>query len=333
MKYKIINNPETIDKDAWDEFVASHPKGNPFQAHDIYTFFDKIKQYKSIIISCEDENKQIVGILQGIIQKEKGLKSYFSKRCIVWGGPLVLNDDLYIAEIMIKEFVKIISKKAIYAEFRNLFDTSRYREILSKYDFEFQEHLNYIVNIDNETNIRQRISSSKRRQLKKGLNSGVQIIEAESEKQIEEFHSILKNLYYTKVKKPLPPMDFFINFYKTDLGKYLLLKYDDAIIGGIMCIIYKNTIYEWFIAGKDIEYKNLYPSVLSTWAPIQYALNHNLQYFDFMGAGKPDKNYGVREFKSKFGGQLVDYGRYMRINKKFLYQLGKLGMKILSIIK
>jgi serine/alanine adding enzyme len=31
--------------------------------------------------------------------------------------------------------------------------------------------------------------------------------------------------------------------------------------------------------------------------------------FDFGGAGRPDEPYGPREFKSKFGGELVDYGR------------------------
>jgi len=48
-----------------------------------------------------------------------------------------------------------------------------------------------------------------------------------------------------------------------------------------------------------------------------------------MGAGKPDEDYGVREFKSKFGGELVNYGRFIRINNPFYYKLGELGLKIL----
>jgi serine/alanine adding enzyme len=30
---------------------------------------------------------------------------------------------------------------------------------------------------------------------------------------------------------------------------------------------------------------------------------------DFGGAGRPDEPYGVRDFKAKYGGQLVDFGR------------------------
>ena len=42
-----------------------------------------------------------------------------------------------------------------------------------------------------------------------------------------------------------------------------------------------------------------------------------------MGAGNPNKNYGVRDFKSRFGGQLVEYGRFMYIADNMLYRLGK----------
>ena len=34
------------------------------------------------------------------------------------------------------------------------------------------------------------------------------------------------------------------------------------------------------------------------------------QIFDFDGAGKPDIPYCVRDYKKKFGGKLVNYGRY-----------------------
>jgi len=80
----------------------------------------------------------------------------------------------------------------------------------------------------------------------------------------------------------------------------------------------------------DLQYKDLFPSVLATWAPIQYACQNGLKYFDFMGAGRPDTDYGVREFKSKFGGKQVSYGRYLRINKPMLYQIGKSGIHLLK---
>ena len=118
------------------------------------------------------------------------------------------------------------------------------------------------------------------------------------------------------------------------IGKYLLVEYSNDIIGGIVCSITREkAIYELYVCGLDGKYKDVYPSVLATWAAIDYALKYGLEYFDFMGAGKPDRDYGVREFKSKFGGKLVKYGRFERINNKPLYIVGKLGLKILGALK
>ena len=66
---------------------------------------------------------------------------------------------------------------------------------------------------------------------------------------------------------------------------------------------------------------------------IDYATKNNFQMFDFLGAGSPNKNYGVREFKSKFGGELLNHGRFIRINKKYLYKIEYLiySRKFLSL--
>ena len=49
-----------------------------------------------------------------------------------------------------------------------------------------------------------------------------------------------------------------------------------------------------------------------------------------MGAGVPDKPYGVRDFKMEFGGEVVEYGRYLHIRKPLLYKIGKWGVRILK---
>ena len=49
-----------------------------------------------------------------------------------------------------------------------------------------------------------------------------------------------------------------------------------------------------------------------------------------MGAGKPDEAYGVRDFKARFGGEQVEHGRFLYINKPLLYRVGKFGVKLLK---
>jgi len=128
-------------------------------------------------------------------------------------------------------------------------------------------------------------------------------------------------------------LEIFKDFYlKPDLGKYFLIVYKNEIVGGIMCPIFENNIiYEWYIAHNN-EIPNIYPGVLATYAPIEFSYKNQLSMFDFLGAGKPTESYGVRDFKMKFGGELVEYGRYLRVNKKIRYFLGVITHKIVSSI-
>jgi hypothetical protein len=215
-----------------------------------------------------------------------------------------------------------------------LFDLSEYKEIFEKNGFKYKEHLNFIVNIESTEENFRKLNDNRQRQVKKSHKSGTEIINPEDIIEVTQFYLILKKLYKERVKKPLPDFSFFESFFnKADLGKYFLVKFEDKVIGGIMCPIFKDKIYEWYVCGLDTEYKNQAPSVLATWAAIEYATKNGLKYFDFMGAGSPDSDYGVREFKSKFGGELVEYGRFLRINYKMLYGLGKLGLKVLGFLK
>ena len=89
-------------------------------------------------------------------------------------------------------------------------------------------------------------------------------------------------------------------------------------------------MYEWFVCGLDGKFKNIFPSTLATWAAIEYAAANGFKYFDMMGAGKPDEGYGVRDFKSKFGGTLVENGRFIAVNNLPLYRIGELYIKFIK---
>ena len=55
--------------------------------------------------------------------------------------------------------------------------------------------------------------------------------------------------------------------------------------------------------------------------------------FDFGGAGRPDERYGVREFKAKFGGQQVNYGRFVCVHHPFTLRLTRIGYEIVRRLR
>jgi lipid II:glycine glycyltransferase (peptidoglycan interpeptide bridge formation enzyme) len=175
------------------------------------------------------------------------------------------------------------------------------------------------------------MSEQRQRQVKKALKNGVVIAEPQSEQEVCDWYQILRQLYRQKVRTPLWSEAFFLQFYRNGVGKYLLVKYNGKVIGGMMCpILQGKAVYEWYVCGLDEDYRELYPSVVATHTAIEYAKQNAIPLFDFMGAGEPDIPYGVRDFKMEFGGELVEYGRFLCVRKPLLYAIGKLGVEWLK---
>jgi len=328
---QITANIEEINLSRVEQFVNRHPHGNFFQSTKAYQFFKAVDNYEPLFIVVLDGDEITGSLLAVLIKESGGLRGYLSRRCIVWGGPLVKNGNSEIWVGLLNMLERLLSGRAIYTEFRNFKDLSDHKALFEKAGYRFNEHLNYIVSIPSQDKIRAGLSKSKKRQINKSLKNGAVIGPAEHIDQVKSFYGILETLYREKVKKPLPAFYFFSRFFQDKtLGNFLIVQLKGRVVGGIMCPVYKDTIYEWFVCGMDGKIKDIYPSVLATWAPIKYAADNELKYFDFMGAGKPDQDYGVREFKSKFGGDLVNFGRFVRVNQKLNYQVGKLGLEILK---
>ena len=299
----------------------------------------------------DSSTDRLVGIIVGYITREKNpLKQFFTARAIIPGGPLLdddISDEALSALLSAVKNLPILNPSLkgrtldttkqspfpsgragvglpIYIETRNFHDYSKWKSVFETNGFAYQPHYDIHVHC----NAAHQMSEQRIRQVKKALKNGATICEAQSEQEIRDWYRILSQLYRTKVRTPLFSEEFFMQFYREGVGKYLLVKHQGKVIGGMMCpILDGKAIYEWFVCGLDEEYREQYPSVMATYAAIEYAKQNGLPLFDFMGAGKPDISYGVRDFKMEFGGELVEHGRFLCVRKPLLYWIGKLGVK------
>jgi len=328
----------------WEHFIASHPNGSVLQSWFSYRLFEMTENFNPVFISCQNSENHLIGILLGVLIKEKSfLKKHFSSRVVVYGGPLI-NEDYpdkpQIFQALIKNLIELVKRKSIFIQFRASYDLSTYSEIFKNYRFKWVPRLNLLIDTSDRLNYSAGLSASKRRQIRKSLSNGAKIIEPSTINQVKSFYKILYTLYKEKVRKPLPDWSFFESFYHLiqtqNKGKFFLIEYQNKIIGGIMSpYMPEKSLFEWYVCGLDNEFrdKGVFPSVLATWAAIDHAGKSGCRIFDFMGVGKPDEPYGVRDFKMKFGGRQVNYGRYIRINNQFLYAFAELGYNFLTWIK
>ena len=326
---------------AWQKLVDESPYATWFQTQEAYQFYAANKQEMTPFACGVEREGELRAVCVGYITREKSsFKQYFTRRAIIIGGPLIADsankedvarmlNTIRQPEVLItvSTFSPTWRNLPIYIETRNFHDYSRLKEIFNACGFSYQPHLNIQVTCD----ATHTMSEQRRRQVKKAISNGVTICEAQSEQEIRDWYQILAKLYREKVRTPLFSEEFFLQFYRNGVGKYLLVKHEGKIIGGMMCpILEGKAIYEWYVCGLDEKYKDLYPSVMATNAVIEYAKANGLPLFDFMGAGKPNEPYGVRDFKMEFGGELVEHGRFLCVRKPLLYWIGKIGVSLLK---
>lgn len=329
---KILINDD-IPAGLWSSFLSGNQFASPFQSHDFYSLINATAGLSAVAIAVSD-GVQIFALAVLTLQEERGVAGFFSRRAIIYGGPLADTGFPEAVTLLLTQIPASIKGKAIYAETRNLNDYSCFSEIFTLHGWDFVPYVNFLVPTGNVDQMIRNVSSSRLRQIRKAVSTGVSWKEAESLEDVREFFEILEELYRKKIKKPLMPWEFFREAFERKFGVFLKVVFRDKIIGGIMCpVLEKRAVYEFYVCGLDAEYKEQYPSVMATWAGMEYAGRNAIPVFDFMGAGKSGEGYGVRDFKERFGGELVKYGRFRKIINPVLFRAGVLGLKIRAGLK
>lgn len=329
---KIIDKISEISLDQWSSLLEESVYKSYFQTKECYDFYESLSFFKPFIVGVTEGNN-LTGLVVGYIQKDGGrLKQYLSRRAIINGGPLLAeNISNEALGKLLKGVLKKLKGKAIYVESRNFSDYSKYKDVFLCCGFNYNEHLNFHIDTTTEELVEKNLGKSRKRDIKVSFRDGASVVENPTIENVREFHNILEELYKSKVKTPSYPWEFFDNLYHTNSSKFLLVRYQNKIIGGTCCVCLKgHAVYEWFACGEDGVYKNIYPSTIATYAGIKFASQNGYRLFDMMGAGKPQEGYGVRDFKAKFGGVLVEDGRFLHVLNPILFAIGKIGVNIMK---
>lgn len=322
-----------VDRIDWDGLVKASSVATWFQTKEAYDFFGSLPFLEVFGYGVEEQGS-LKGVAVGYIQKDGGkVKQFFSRRAIITGGPLlddnISEEDLTLLLDTLKARLK---RKAIYIETRNFNDYSPWRPVFERCGFDYEPHYDIWVDTSSMEVINEKLGKSRKRDIRVSMRDGASVVTQPTIEQVRDYYVILNDLYKNKVKTPLFPIEFFEKLFHLKSSAFLLVQYDGKIVGGTVCVgLGGAVLYEMYACGRDGVHKNIFPSELATYAGIQCAAEHGMMRFDMMGAGKPnDGGYGVRDFKLKFGGELVEFGRNMHVCNRLLFGIGKLGVKIMK---
>ena len=178
--------------------------------------------------------------------------------------------------------------------------------------------------------VEQDFSNSRRRQVRHATKNGAEAMIAQTGAEIREFALMLKRNYLSKIRKHFPAIDFFQQIQQSNVAldeqawqrfKIFIVKYQQKIIGGCVCIYSGDTAYLWFSGGMNKTHLRQYPSVLAVWKALSDAKASGFSNLEFMDVGTPFRKHGYRNFVLRFGGEQISTRRWFKFRWPWLNKL------------
>ena len=333
-----IHTYSDIDRTAWSAFVKAHPLGTVFHTPEMYDVNCVSNKQIPLVIAAIDDNGRMVGLLSAVIMwNGNAITKMITARSIIMGGILAENNDAEIVQALLQEYRQQLPWWVIYSEIRPVYDVN---ELMSERIKELKRwkrkgHYNLVLNLEkSEEELWEGMHKERRRNVNQAIKAGLTFRELESEEDIREVVRLIEQTYQRK-HVPISYLSIFDEVQRVmhDYAHFFGCFTDEGqMIAGQIRLCYRDLVYAWF-AGSDEAYFKLRPNDFTMWNVIRWAHNQGYKEFDFGGGGEPGVEYGVRDYKLKYGCEMYDYGRYTLAHRPFTLRLGTFAYKMYHKLK
>jgi CelD/BcsL family acetyltransferase involved in cellulose biosynthesis len=325
MSMKVVRQ---LDYPTWRGAIDRHPQGNIFHTPEMFEIFARTKGYQPQLWAVVDGDEVLALMMPVQITLMSGLARFFTTRSVVHGGLFWPGEQVHQQALMLLlRTYTSEAKGALFTELRHQTDSSALQPILAAERFTLEEHCNYLVNLALSTGqIWEKISKSTRKKIARVQQNQQLIVEELQHKELlPVWYSLIQKTFRT-VRVPLADYSLFDAAFDLlqphGMIQFLLGRAGEQYVAASAALLYKETIYGWY-RGFDRDFGYLLPNDVMVWRLLKWGAEHGYRQFDFGGAGKPGEPYGPREFKAKFGGELVVYNRNTYVHAPIRLKLAK----------
>lgn len=325
---------DRIDERPWRAFVDAQPDGNIFHTPEMSRVFARAEHHRTVALAATDASGIPVALLTPVEVTLIGgpLRSWTS-RAVAYGGLLCSGDAVGRdgARQLLANYRRLIGRRPLFTELRHLSDASRFRDILEGDGFVHEDHLNFLIDLDrSEESLWGGLSKTAQQRVRSGQRKGVVIEEVTDERRLEQTYPALDEVY-KRVGVPLADRSLFHAalsiLHPLGMFRIFTARLGERVVATRYVLLYKGMIVDWY-AGADRAFASYSPSEVLVWHVLRWGQEHGYRTFDFGGAGRPDEPYGPREFKAKFGGELVNFGRDVLVHAPNRLRLSRSGYAV-----
>jgi serine/alanine adding enzyme len=324
----------SLDESSWRRFVDANPRSNVFHIPEMFQVFSRAEGHHPELWAAIDGDRVLSLFLPVRLTIGSRALAFLTTRAVCYGSVLYDESPAGIAGLgaVLRSYVQATGRKPLFTELRNLSDLTDVRDILEGCGFVHEDHLNYLVPLDAPLDeIFSRIGRRTRKQIRNGLRRGQVVIrEATDGRDVATCYQLLRRTY-AAARVPLAHPSLFEAAFEllSPLGMvtFPMAWIDGTCVAASVELVHGDTVYGWYGA-VDRRYTSYTPNELLAWYVLRWAAEQGYRTYDFGGAGRPDEEYGVRRFKAKFGGTLVNFGRDVRRHAPWRLAVSRAGYSV-----
>jgi serine/alanine adding enzyme len=317
---------DSIDRVTWSSFVQQHPSGSVFHTPEMFDVFQRASGYRPLVLAALDREDNVLALLLSVrVQTLPSILGHVSSRALLYAEPLLRKGDEGSAALnaLIAEHDRRMRRSVLFTEVRPLSGDDGQRAALTAQGYQHYAYLNYVSDVSRPPEeLLHKMSKRGRRDLRKGQRQGLCAEDATNLEGIDALYALLQETY-ANVRVPLAGRDLFVNALQilspVKMLKIFVVKHEGTPIAGTALLLHQNTSFFWYAGLR--RGCGLSAMEVIVFAMLEWAHMNGYKTFDFGGAGEPEKEYGVRDFKAKFGGDLVKYGRSRKIYSPWAFAL------------
>lgn len=333
MSLQVVRSlPERI----WREHVLGHPDGNVFHTPELAEVFRRTESFEPELWAVVKERRILALLLPVRVTLADGfVMRRLTTRSIAFGGVLVSpgEEGCKALSRLLTVYSKGANGRSLFTELRNMTDQSALQAVLQRHRYTYEEHLNYLIDLARPGEaVFCDIGPRTRKNIRQALNKGCVQVELITTKQgLAACYEILCQSY-ENARVPLAGWPLFEAAFDI-LAPKKMIRFTLAKVNGLptatsVDLLYKGTIFGWY-GGVVRSGRHHAANEVLTWEILRWGAENGYRTYDFGGAGRPGDRYGVRDFKAKFGGRLVCYGRNTCVHSPGLFRLSKIGYGVL----
>ena len=329
------------DEAAWRDFVATQPGANIFHTPEMADVFARAAGHRVPTWGTVDRNGVLLALFLPVEvtvgghmpRLAQGVTRAFMARAVAYGGTACAGGE--VGRRALIELLGAYRRRAgpvLFTEVRHLCNVPDARAALREAGFVHERHLNFLIRLDrSEADLWGALSRSARQRIRSGERKGVDVevvtgTDGGTDTGAAGEAYRLLEVVYRRARVPLADHSLF-DAAVSVLGprgmcRLVIARLGGEVIGARFVLLHRGRIIDWY-AGSDRTFAAYSPNELLVWHVLRWGCEHGYDLFDFGGAGRPDEQYGPREFKAKFGGELVDFGRDVLVHTPVRLRLSR----------